>query len=104
MPSSACKKCRSEEHTSELQSHDNLVCRLLLEKKERARRRQGRAPLCGLRGRGRRAGRAVPAGGGGAIDAGEAHVRLPEDDPFFFFNDPATPEISSLSQHDALPI
>src|SRR3954463_5684821 len=34
MPSSACKKCaRSEEHTSELQSHDNIVCRLLLEKK-----------------------------------------------------------------------
>src|SRR3954465_6199332 len=33
MPSSGCKKCaRSEEHTSELQSHDNLVCRLLLEK------------------------------------------------------------------------
>src|SRR3954464_2137485 len=26
--------CRSEEHTSELQSHDNLVCRLLLEKKK----------------------------------------------------------------------
>src|SRR3954464_14384075 len=24
--------CRSEEHTSELQSHDNRVCRLLLEK------------------------------------------------------------------------
>src|SRR3954466_11670491 len=24
---------RSEEHTSELQSHDNIVCRLLLEKK-----------------------------------------------------------------------
>src|SRR3954464_2077927 len=34
MPSSACKKSalRSEEHTSELQSHDNLECRLLLEK------------------------------------------------------------------------
>src|SRR3954466_10076 len=34
MPSSACQKSalRSEEHTSELQSHDNLVCRLLLEK------------------------------------------------------------------------
>src|SRR5207244_12132512 len=29
-PSSAC---RSEEHTSELQSPDHLVCRLLLEKK-----------------------------------------------------------------------
>src|SRR5260370_23850368 len=27
---------RSEEHTSELQSHLNLVCRLLLEKKKRA--------------------------------------------------------------------
>src|SRR3954465_7215072 len=27
------EQTRSEEHTSELQSHDNLVCRLLLEKK-----------------------------------------------------------------------
>src|SRR5436190_8403062 len=27
--------CRSEEHTSELQSHSDLVCRLLLEKKKR---------------------------------------------------------------------
>src|SRR5438034_7827860 len=26
-------RCRSEEHTSELQSHSDLVCRLLLEKK-----------------------------------------------------------------------
>src|SRR5690242_21178191 len=31
--SAAC--CRSEEHTSELQSHVNLVCRLLLEKKNK---------------------------------------------------------------------
>src|SRR3954462_5713673 len=31
---------RSEEHTSELQSHDNLVCRLLLEEKKQ---RNGRA-------------------------------------------------------------
>src|SRR5260370_6912604 len=29
------ERCRSEEHTSELQSHLNLVCRLLLEKKKR---------------------------------------------------------------------
>src|SRR5690242_21200158 len=28
------RKSRSEEHTSELQSHVNLVCRLLLEKKK----------------------------------------------------------------------
>src|SRR5256885_5071864 len=29
------RKCRSEEHTSELQSPCNLVCRLLLEKKKK---------------------------------------------------------------------
>src|SRR5690242_21219485 len=34
-PSSATQTRRSEEHTSELQSHVNLVCRLLLEKKNR---------------------------------------------------------------------
>src|SRR2546430_3751689 len=33
------KMLRSEEHTSELQSQSNLVCRLLLEKKNRARHR-----------------------------------------------------------------
>src|SRR5690606_41570036 len=33
-----CVRCsRSEEHTSELQSRENLVCRLLLEKKKRVR-------------------------------------------------------------------
>src|SRR6266571_3472854 len=32
---------RSEEHTSELQSHVNLVCRLLLEKKKQSRPRAG---------------------------------------------------------------
>src|SRR2546427_4975871 len=31
----AAKLTRSEEHTSELQSQSNLVCRLLLEKKKR---------------------------------------------------------------------
>src|SRR4030066_646040 len=40
------ERLRSEEHTSELQSHLNLVCRLLLEKKNlqrlRAFRRQSR--------------------------------------------------------------
>src|SRR5438477_1929902 len=32
------KRLRSEEHTSELQSHVNLVCRLLLEKKNNTSR------------------------------------------------------------------
>src|SRR5438034_3594024 len=30
-----CRPRRSEEHTSELQSHSDLVCRLLLEKKKK---------------------------------------------------------------------
>src|SRR5438034_4831328 len=30
---------RSEEHTSELQSHSDLVCRLLLEKKKKKKKR-----------------------------------------------------------------
>src|SRR5260370_26559709 len=34
--SSNCTYVRSEEHTSELQSHLNLVCRLLLEKKKKS--------------------------------------------------------------------
>src|SRR2546430_9707454 len=33
-PCGRCRACRSEEHTSELQSQSNLVCRLLLEKKK----------------------------------------------------------------------
>src|SRR5258708_25528997 len=32
---SSCSEARSEEHTSELQSPDHLVCRLLLEKKKK---------------------------------------------------------------------
>src|SRR5437588_5253138 len=31
---------RSEEHTSELQSHSDLVCRLLLEKKKKKKKQQ----------------------------------------------------------------
>src|SRR5438132_10196021 len=31
---------RSEEHTSELQSHSDLVCRLLLEKKKKKRKKK----------------------------------------------------------------
>src|SRR5690242_10973168 len=33
-------KTRSEEHTSELQSHVNLVCRLLLEKKKKKKKKK----------------------------------------------------------------
>src|SRR5437588_8877707 len=34
VPGIGMMSCRSEEHTSELQSHSELVCRLLLEKKK----------------------------------------------------------------------
>src|SRR2546427_9086663 len=37
-PQAACAHSRSEEHTSELQSQSNLVCRLLLEKKKKKKK------------------------------------------------------------------
>src|SRR5215471_20893183 len=37
---------RSEEHTSELQSRRDLVCRLLLEKKKKYNKRMAAEPLC----------------------------------------------------------
>src|SRR5256886_6637542 len=45
-------RMRSEEHTSELQSQSNLVCRLLLEKKKQAQgpRRQGHLEAQGATG------------------------------------------------------
>src|SRR5437588_3147658 len=39
---------RSEEHTSELQSHSDLVCRLLLEKKNKPANQHARSSLRGL--------------------------------------------------------
>src|SRR5437588_6053273 len=39
------RRTRSEEHTSELQSHSDLVCRLLLEKKKKRTRPAQRQPL-----------------------------------------------------------
>src|SRR5258708_7221787 len=85
---SISKKCRSEEHTSELQSPDHLVCRLLLEKKNK---KDNNASL-------------------------KKHprpylylfflliMRRTRIFFFFFFNDTATTEIYTLSLHDALPI
>src|SRR2546430_17087416 len=39
-PARPDRQLRSEEHTSELQSQSNLVCRLLLQKKNRTSRRR----------------------------------------------------------------
>src|SRR6516162_3264139 len=91
---------RSEEHTSELQSPCNLVCRLLLEKKKDSAAgwpstRQGRKML------------RVPSL---HVVFSNPVVRSatsfrPDLLAFrFFFNDTATTEIYTLSLHDALPI
>src|SRR5437588_10336261 len=37
------RRGRSEEHTSELQSHSDLVCRLLLEKKKKTKQKKNTA-------------------------------------------------------------
>src|SRR5215471_9082328 len=88
---------RSEEHTSELQSRRDLVCRLLLEKKKtphplhQRKKRNTRRHIDGQCDE-RRDG-ARPRG----RHADGRHL-------FFFFNDTATTEIYTLSLHDALPI
>src|SRR6201982_1244546 len=97
---------RSEEHTSELQSHVNLVCRLLLEKKKCYKRRHSNnhtgVSIC-CRGRTPRA-RALPSRPI-LLPLPHAPSSRPGDSlRFFFFNDAATPEISPLSLHGALPI
>src|SRR5258708_7939470 len=84
---------RSEEHTSELQSPDHIVCRLLLEKNN-SRERSGINTILHelntlftinvtMRD----------------IKSKNVYSRV-----IFFFNDTATTEIYTLSLHDALPI
>src|ERR1039457_5578421 len=97
---------RSEEHTSELQSPCNLVCRLLLEKKKKKKKTY----------------RIVE----NVYNTSSTHRSQSVCSPttqyvyamlscdhciyffffffFFFFNDTATTEIYTLSLHDALPI
>src|SRR5256886_3052045 len=45
MPSWVHRSLRSEEHTSELQSQSNLVCRLLLEKKKQTSKLQSQSNI-----------------------------------------------------------
>src|SRR5438132_2178345 len=46
LPASLGPMSRSEEHTSELQSHSDLVCRLLLEKKKKVREKTRERKYC----------------------------------------------------------
>src|ERR1039457_6721586 len=88
---------RSEEHTSELQSPCNLVCRLLLEKKNLEKRDPGDHKQlifdvsCQFENVTR------------ACESAKNALRKWAD-LSLFFNDTATTEIYTLSLHDALPI
>src|ERR1039457_5850763 len=96
---------RSEEHTSELQSPCNLVCRLLLEKNKKATltgRRRARAATLRAGGDRGRGGASAQSSLATHFMADIGTVRIPF--LFFFFNDTATTEIYTLSLHDALPI
>src|SRR3989339_864413 len=101
MPSSAWKKdvcSRSEEHTSELQSLTNLVCRLLLDKNDFPRFR------------------AIADEVGAQLVVYMGHIAglvtaFPHPSPgpcsdavLFFFNKPPPPELSPLPLCNALPI
>src|SRR5574340_1257347 len=99
-------KVRSEEHTSELQSPKDLVCRLLLEKKNIF----GFNKLLGQNTK-----QTMPVQPRALRDAMPSASRIESSfscwansvalrSVFFFFNDTATTEIYTLSLHDALPI
>src|SRR3954463_15381466 len=106
MPSSACNlPIRSEEHTSELQSHDNLVCRLLLDKNidSPARAAEARGSDSGVSGSLASAGAArlgLPAAGVAPAPLSGASAVTSA----FFFNEPASPETPTLPLQAAPPI
>src|SRR5471030_683214 len=100
----APRDCRSEEHTSELQSLRQLVCRLLLEKKKKV---FGKAiepriiqRIWAFVGPFRRW---LLVSVWAVLAFTFTNLAFPLIF-FFFFNDTATTEIYTLSLHDALPI
>src|SRR4029434_5057969 len=100
-----CVCVRSEEHTSELQSHLNLVCRLLLEKKTAALCAWAGVCACVWLSRATWSRLSLVRD----VIVHRLRARLSASVYkiallFFFFNDTATTEIYTLSLHDALPI
>src|SRR5438034_1190874 len=87
---------RSEEHTSELQSHSDLVCRLLLEKKKKARH------LSLKEDRTHTIQTAVQCLVLSSALVSFLYLLVPL--LLVFFDDTATTQIYTLSLHDALPI
>src|SRR5258708_3678217 len=100
---------RSEEHTSELQSPDHLVCRLLLEQKSAPRHGHKQQQACRLANSGEERFHADQLSSAGVTwrnrtSSSMSYAALSEPPRSFFFNDTATTEIYTLSLHDALPI
>src|SRR3954465_12836631 len=97
---------RSEEHTSELQSHDNVVCRLLVEKKKlqephgASLATEPLVPFVGSRVL--LTASCVAFVGAGVRLRWPCRVVLPS--AFFFFNERPPPEIYPLPLPDPLPI
>src|SRR3990170_1006822 len=95
---------RSEEHTSELQSPDHLVCRLLLEKKEivivcSATTFTSISLVASITSTPQKNRKGGPADSPLSVRTICGPQML-----VVFFNDTATTEIYTLSLHDALPI
>src|SRR6266511_704063 len=97
---------RSEEHTSELQSRENLVCRLLLEKKKKEK-----LAVCYKKHHLIKAVRTIRYVISMFYLIVVTYHCIPSTPTpvlqgllLFFFNDTATTEIYTLSLHDALPI
>src|SRR6267378_211178 len=104
--SASNSRCRSEEHTSELKSRRDLVCRLLLEKKN-----QGNILLLGKisnlhnrRNTSISLFLLVQFHFSELFLLRQSGVNHASKRIIFFFNDTATTEIYTLSLHDALPI
>src|SRR3954463_924063 len=97
---------RSEEHTSELQSHDNLVCRLLLEKKNSSRRSRSNTFAPAKRRLCERSVLPVPACSYSSCRSlrGRAAAVAARACEIFFLNKTATTGIYPLSLPDPLPI
>src|ERR1022692_2631856 len=95
---------RSEEHTSELQSPCNLVCRLLLEKKKTQCGAARPQPLDVTLPTNISATNALRSVLLTVWTISPARSSTGAPNLLFFFNDTATTEIYTLSLHDALPI
>src|SRR6266511_2255670 len=100
------KKRRSEEHTSELQSRENLVCRLLLEKKKNIKKPSDTIKKKLMQ---QFVNNITTKPQHSTTIKNLKHLSNQYKNSelftfFFFFNDTATTEIYTLSLHDALPI